>query len=173
MRAYQQVQLFDGKPRLMALSLWQPWASLIAWGLKRYETRSWSTNYRGPLVIQASKSTKGLSWHDTHGYFDSAYEMFNLLPADLPLGAALCVVDLIDVFKTGSLRDAITESGLPMISERERAFGDWSNGRYAWQFENVRIIDPPIVMRGYQQIFDIDQELRDRILAAIGERANG
>lgn len=39
---------------MKALTLWQPWASLIALGEKRYETRSWATSYRGLLAIHAS-----------------------------------------------------------------------------------------------------------------------
>ena len=38
-----------------AISLIQPWATLIVAGLKRYETRSWSTPYRGRILIHASK----------------------------------------------------------------------------------------------------------------------
>jgi hypothetical protein len=38
-----------------ALTLWQPWASLIALERKLVETRSWSTSYRGPLAIHAAK----------------------------------------------------------------------------------------------------------------------
>jgi hypothetical protein len=37
-----------------ALSLHQPWASAVALGVKTVETRSWSTNYRGPLLIHAT-----------------------------------------------------------------------------------------------------------------------
>lgn len=44
---------------MKAISLWQPWASLIAHGVKTIETRSWSTPYRGPLAIHAAKTTKG------------------------------------------------------------------------------------------------------------------
>lgn len=40
---------------MRALSLWQPWASLIALGVKTIETRGWSTKYRGPLLIHAAK----------------------------------------------------------------------------------------------------------------------
>lgn len=40
---------------MKALSLWQPWASAIALGAKRVETRSWETLYRGPLLIHAAK----------------------------------------------------------------------------------------------------------------------
>ena len=41
---------------IKAISLWQPWASLIALGGKKIETRSWPTKYRGPLAIHASKN---------------------------------------------------------------------------------------------------------------------
>ena len=39
---------------MRALSLRQPWASLIADGHKTIETRTWRTRYRGPLAIHAS-----------------------------------------------------------------------------------------------------------------------
>lgn len=48
-----------GEIRYRALSLWQPWASLIAVGAKAVETRGWSTPYRGLLAIHAAKTTKG------------------------------------------------------------------------------------------------------------------
>lgn len=37
------------------LTLSQPYASLVALGAKRIETRSWRTSYRGPLAIHAAK----------------------------------------------------------------------------------------------------------------------
>lgn len=40
---------------MKAISLWQPWASLVWAGVKTIETRHWSTNYRGPLAIHAAK----------------------------------------------------------------------------------------------------------------------
>lgn len=44
---------------MKAISLWQPWASLVPAGAKPVETRSWSTSYRGPLAIHAAKTTDG------------------------------------------------------------------------------------------------------------------
>ena len=44
---------------MRALSLWQPWASGIALGAKRIETRSWSTPYRVPIAIHAAKKWGG------------------------------------------------------------------------------------------------------------------
>lgn len=40
---------------MKAISLWQPWATLISTGDKTWETRSWATTYRGPLAIHAAK----------------------------------------------------------------------------------------------------------------------
>ena len=40
---------------MKALSVTQPWATLIATGQKQIETRSWGTRYRGPLYIHAAK----------------------------------------------------------------------------------------------------------------------
>jgi ASCH domain len=36
------------------ISLRQPWASLIVHGFKDVENRTWSTRYRGPLIIDSS-----------------------------------------------------------------------------------------------------------------------
>ena len=41
---------------MKALSLMEPWAALIAAGVKSIETRSWRTAYRGPLYIHASRA---------------------------------------------------------------------------------------------------------------------
>lgn len=41
---------------MRALSIKQPWASLIISGRKTLEVRSWSTQYRGPIIVCASAS---------------------------------------------------------------------------------------------------------------------
>lgn len=63
------------------LSVRQPWASLIASGRKTIELRSWSTSYRGPVLIVSGSSP----WRGRHGY-----------PLG-PMGVAICWVDLVDV----------------------------------------------------------------------------
>jgi hypothetical protein len=40
---------------MKAITLTQPWATLVAIGAKKIETRSWATAYRGPLAIHAAK----------------------------------------------------------------------------------------------------------------------
>lgn len=39
--------------KLKVLTLRQPWATLVAEGIKKYEFRSWKTNYRGKVLIHA------------------------------------------------------------------------------------------------------------------------
>ena len=39
---------------MKAITIWQPYAQAIALGLKKFETRSWPTKYRGKLAIHAS-----------------------------------------------------------------------------------------------------------------------
>ena len=66
---------------LRVLSVRQPWASLIASGRKVIELRSWSTKYRGPVLIVSGRAP----WRGDHGF-----ELG-------PLGQTICVVDLVDV----------------------------------------------------------------------------
>lgn len=70
---------------MRVLSVRQPWASLIASGRKRLELRTWSTSYRGPVLILAG----GALWKGEHDW-----------PIDGPRGVSLCIVDLVDVRQT-------------------------------------------------------------------------
>lgn len=89
---------------IKAITLHQPWATLIALGAKQYETRSWPTGYRGLLVIHAGK-TLMIDPKDRI--------MLSLLrdvgipdPGKLPLGAAVCVCELTAVLPIPGCRAA-------------------------------------------------------------------
>ena len=49
---------------MKALSIRQPWASMIVYGFKPVENRSWRSHYRGPLLIHAGKKYdhEGENW---------------------------------------------------------------------------------------------------------------
>jgi activating signal cointegrator 1 len=151
---------------MKALSLWQPWATLIAIGAKQYETRSWSTNYRGPLVIHAAKRDAELKFlkdaidrwpHNTQSYGRSMKLAIEAIYADagrpigsfiptLPLGMALCTADLVDVVRVETIRAT--------LGERELVFGNYDDGRFAWKLANVRRFRQPLTMRGAQGLFE-------------------
>ena len=100
---------------MKVLTLHQPWASLIACGIKTIETRSWSTKYRGPLAIHAAKNESALhylGWLEEHqGESEPALEPFadrivmvhshrrGVIKArhDLPIGAIVATATLVDV----------------------------------------------------------------------------
>lgn len=138
--------------KYQAISLWQPWASLIALGVKRFETRSWTTNYRGPLVICAAKR-----WNAELKEFAEVFSAdFDLGLSALPLGCALAVADLTRIYRT--------EDAAPDQSARELAFGDWSPGRYCWRMDNVRPFPEPIPVKGAQGLFTVELELEGMML---------
>jgi len=127
---------------MKAISLWQPWASLMALGLKKNETRNWGTYYRGPLYIHAAKKVIGWPSPTIQAVFDGiAFQ-----PSDLPLGCLVCKVDLIDCKKIFMHN---------CTGEPERGFGDYTPGRFMWITDNLETFNP-IPYRGRQRLFDID-----------------
>lgn len=127
---------------MKAISLWQPWASAMALGRKRLETRGWSTNYRGPLLIHAAKR-----WTRAEREFADLMDM----PADLPLGALVAVGHLSGTFRADV-------ANLP-LSDLERSWGDFSAGRFAWFFVEIRPLPEPIQFRGAQGFFDVPDDI--------------
>ncbi len=131
-----------------ALSLTQPWATLVVTGAKRVETRSWRTPYRGWLGIHASKSfprwARELCLEEP---FLSA--LHGLRPDDLSRGALLGGVKLLDCVPTEGVE-------LVGISDREQAFGDYGHGRYGWLLDRATVFEPR-PMRGALGLWTIAQ----------------
>jgi hypothetical protein len=122
-----------------ALSLTQPWATAIALGLKKWETRSWPTGYRGEIAIHASKGFP--RWAK-----DFAVERgFDL--ATIPLGRIVCVCDLTECRQAATLA--------PSLSQEEIEWGDYSPERFAFKFENVRVVKEPRLATGKLGIWSV------------------
>lgn len=134
----------DGKK---AISLWQPWASLLVTGAKRIETRSWIHAYRGRLIIHSAKRfTQEERDIAASHVFAESLGAAGLDPTRLPLGCMVGEADLVDIVPVEKIRED--------IGDREYAFGNYSNGRFAWIFENPRSYDQPIPARGAQGLFN-------------------
>lgn len=134
---------------MKALTLWQPWASLIALGLKQYETRSWSTSYRGLLAIHAAR--RPMRVLDLTDEIRGALESRGATWETIPVGAVLCVVRLVDVMPTEHVV-ALAEQD-PRIRDQELAFGNYGPDRFAWQLELIRVAPEPIPARGAQGLW--------------------
>jgi ASCH domain-containing protein len=72
------------------ITIRQPWASLIVAGLKDVENRTWPTNYRGPVLIQAAKRTDAISAAEVERRFDIRLDDIG------PRGGVVGIVDIVD-----------------------------------------------------------------------------
>lgn len=150
---------------ISALSLWQPWASLLAlWRLaKAIETRGYYTEYRGPMAIHSSKGDDELRRFLAAAKLPSAQQspfvryvigVMNIaypgreLAELFPLGQVLAIGKLVRVQRTETLRD--------VISPVERAFGNYDNNRWGWIFDEVQMLETPIPARGALMIWQWD-----------------
>lgn len=139
---------------MRAISLWQPYASAVALLLKGIETRGWSTDYRGPLAIHAARRFGGAEKR-----FAQVEHGLGRLPARLPLGAVICVVDLVDVRPTHEL--------VLTIGAIEKLYGNYEPGRFGWMLDNVRVLPEPIPFIGRQRFFSVPDKW---IADALAER---
>lgn len=121
---------------MKALSIIEPYASLIAEGKKHIETRSWRTSYRGPLLIHASATRIPKEY--THLLND----VQNVHP-----GHIICCANLIDCVQ-------MTEEFIRSLSEQEIKYGFYSVGRWAWILDDVKPIEP-YKIKGHLGIWEV------------------
>lgn len=143
---------------MKALTLTQPWATLVAIGAKRIETRGWKTDYRGPLAIHAAKgwteemvklSMRGEPFHSV--LTAAGYPLFSLLPRACVV--ATCVlVDCRPI--TADSKEWGTNGVLWPLDDQERAFGDYAPGRYAWLLADVQPLAEPVPARGALSLWE-------------------
>ncbi len=121
-------------------------------GLKKIETRSWMTSYRGPLLIHAAKR-KPDYWPSTR--VRRAFRNLGILYlAQLPLGSIIGKVELYDCRPT--LAGGAAAGSPPAWAIDEIDLGDYSFGRYMWMTCGSEIFPIPIPCTGRQRIFDIE-----------------
>lgn len=137
---------------MMAITIAQPWAQLLVWGAKAYETRSWRTRHRGRLLIHAGKLfTQAQRELCLREPFRSLLKARGIArPEQLPLRAIVGSVKVIDCVDVDELSAD--------LSERERALGDFGPGRWAWRLGNRRVFASPMGWRGHRGLFEVTME---------------
>lgn len=148
---------------MKAITIYQPWASLISCGKKKIETRAWNTNYRGKLAIHAGKTCNKEACRALREY-GLAHGLDLTKP--LPSGCVIAIAQLVDCQKVvgrSSLKiddheseKAILENG-NIVSGDEYVLGDYTPGRYAWILHDVQLVNP-IPARGRQRLWNFDME---------------
>lgn len=124
---------------MKVLTLKQPWATLVAEGIKEYEFRSWKTNYRGKILIHAGS---GIDKNDM--------ERFRKLNLNFPSKKIMAEVELVDCLE---LNDELNEK---IINENNIAYGSKKRSGYAWKLKNVRKINVEKEIKGQLGLWNID-----------------
>ena len=140
---------------MKALSLLQPWATLVVMGVKQIETRSWQTAYRGPLLIHASKGKAGEIFAQ-----DPPFKKYIPNFKQLPFGYIIGKVTLTDIIRigTGSLTHTSNET-MNKLTMEEKAFGDYTAGRFAWILQDSVAFKTPLGARGSLTLWEFDEGL--------------
>lgn len=158
---------------MKVLSIQQPWASLIVQGHKKIETRTWATKYRGPLLIHAAQ--KGSPAHFElcqQPFFREALKGARITKmknwGSLPFGAIIGQVNLVGTKPTDEMWALKFNGPLPgwedeegnvrnyELTRQERAFGDYSPGRYGWLLSDPVVFDSPIDAKGRLGLWEYD-----------------
>lgn len=142
---------------MKTITLIQPWASLIALGEKKIETRSWKTNYRGSLLIHAGKKVE--------------YDLCQQQPfkdvllkhgiGQIPTGVIIAKCKLVDCAQIQFLNknSAYIDTDIKdrrIVEKNELLFGDYTPGRFAWLLDNVEIFKEPIPAKGKLSLWEFE-----------------
>lgn len=148
---------------MKAITIKQPWASLIALGEKKFETRSWQTQYRGPISIHAGKTIDREACNDfsiVATLLKHGIKSHN----DLPVGVVLAKANLVECHKVTAdyysmyeEEKAGTDKGLSIEGE-EWWFGDYTEGRYAWELTDLRVLPHPLQAKGKLSLWEWNEE---------------
>lgn len=141
---------------MKAVSLWQPWASLIACGAKTVETRHWpapASIVGERIAVHAAKRSSELHMLRAPDFDRALHERadrLRMVEGRLPLGFIVATAVIAECVRMDAAMIARVEREQP----DELAFGHWEPGRFAWRLAAIRMLDP-IPYRGAQGLFDV------------------
>ncbi len=144
---------------MKAITIHQPWATLIEIGVKRFETRGWITKYRGQIAIHAAKKVDREACEREP--IKSILAKHGYTADNLVTGAVVATTELRECFLVK--RDVL--GGVVMLeSERGKThfntssnqfhFGDFTDGRYAWELANIKQLPQPVPAKGQQGLWN-------------------
>lgn len=170
------------------LTLYQPWAQAVALRLKKLETRSRKTNWRGYLLIHAGARKSGflrrtIALAPAWAPLRAAGELRGYLM--LPAAVVVAVARLDKCFHVpdagwtdedlAALRHVSgSVDELVRAAQDERACGDFSPGRYAWRLADLVVLERPVSCRGAQGLWypppQVLEEVRRQLPSSARER---
>lgn len=155
-------------------SLWQPYADACVDGFKLLETRSYNVNVRGTVYIQATARKElpidvyvGIhrAMHPRQPFIGSdmyfRYAMKNKEDYQAILGS----VDIVGCYPIEKFYGGKFDTPL------ERAYGDWTPGRFGIILANPKRLEMVVPVRGHQGFWYMDKRLFAGCIARIGGSA--
>lgn len=127
---------------MKVITIRQPFATLIAEGLKEYEFRPWRTNYRGDILIHAGK-----------GVDRKAMKQFEHLNLEYPSGCIIAKATLTDCIAIDDSARKMLKEKNPLVYSGVIKYTDW-NG-YGFKLENIQKVKP-IYVNGKLSLWDYD-----------------
>lgn len=152
---------------MKALTIKQPWASLIAHGIKDIENRTWKTNFRGRIFIHASAkpagSTLNLLNQEQQRKWESHLYTLDRLPG-YPESAIIGEVDIVDCVINHS--SIWAEKTHYPVNPAEHPIKPIFN----WVLANPVLYDKPILnVKGKLSFWEFNPyEGKDNVLPPIG-----
>ncbi len=137
---------------MKVLTLHEPWATLVAKGIKTIETRSWPTKFRGRIAIHSGKREMPIP-SEVQGVMKS----HNIECDDLQYGKIIATAELYG--SCLEMDQDIIDRIRQLWGEDEMALGWYEAGRFAWYLKDIRMLEEPVAIRGYQRLWNIDDNL--------------
>ena len=131
---------------MKALSIRQPHAALIAAGVKRIETRSRATSYRGPVMIHASRGPVPAEALQRAGLMELSAGLPDVRGAYVARAVLTDCVEITPEYAERLRRD----------NPAEYTAGYYTPGRYAWILSNVEPLPKPAPARGYPWLWNTE-----------------
>lgn len=130
---------------MKVITIKEPFASLVADGIKKVETRSWETNYRGEIYIHA-----GLTKVPEQD--ERIKKLITFLPSKKFLyGHIIAKGKLVNcIYMDEKFLETIENNPI------EKLCGHYEKGRYAWVIEDIQRLEHPILVKGKLGIWNYE-----------------
>jgi hypothetical protein len=148
-----------------ALSMWQPWASLLAAGIKGVESRGQNTKFRGEFFIHATAGINKKAYdyylknEDFRIYVNEFLQISDFKPLELrefkarfTTGAIIGRAVLVDSMPSFDLKKIYEDAGRWVAWEKEFVLGIHESDRYAWECSGHTTFATPTPIKGCQSI---------------------
>lgn len=144
---------------MKVLTVLQPYATALATGMKRFETRPRRLHHRGPIAIHAGKTFMDEGF-DQVKHLDWGSQLIRPLSrryalvdgSDFPMGAIIAIANMVDCHE-------MTPEFIAQQTPQEIALGHWEPGRYAYEYADVKLLDTPVLIGGKQGLWEVDDQL--------------